>query len=244
MSPRTMSTLRTATTALALALTASRAAAQQEEVIPFHVVGFTAGATTMSVDALNGQLTPAGFAGLSNDGISYGVTGRYAFGRALLGLEAARTAYGEEGLSNGRSDDLSAVQLLATAGYALIAMPRFMAAPILGIGVGQFDVTLRDRNSTARASNAQPTFAEIAQNPGSSSTISGSHLLFSVGGAGDFLVTRGSKSNAGVIFGIRAGYLLAPNRTRWSSNGRDVIAGPDASAAGPFLRVVIGIGGH
>jgi hypothetical protein len=213
---------------------------------PFHALVLTTGATTMSVDAINAALqsaTPV-FAGLSNDGITYGASGYYAFGRALLGADYSRTTFGEEGLSNGRTDDLNSQQILGTVSYAIIATGHLNVFPTLGVGIGHFDVTLRDRAGGAGATAAQPTFAEIAQNPGLETTISGSHLAYSVGGGADYLITRGVPDHAGVVFGVRAGYLLAPNRTTWTAGGRTVVAGPDASAGGPFVRVVVGIGGR
>ena len=183
------------TALLLAALLASSAAAraQRAEQPAFSVLTFATGATFMSVDALNGALTSAAFPGLSNDGISYGVTGHYAVGRAVLGMDAARTTFGEEGLSNGRSDDLNSTILLGTAGYAVYASDRWAAYPILGVGLGHFDVTLRDRNGGTNSSQSQPTFAEVAQSPGSSTTIQGSHLLFSAGAGADFLVTRSAR---------------------------------------------------
>ncbi|MES2178697.1 MAG: hypothetical protein V4550_12630 [Gemmatimonadota bacterium] len=208
----------------------------------FHAVVFTTGATTMSVDALNGVLTTARFSGLSNDGISYGANGYVALGRALLGVDVAKTTYGEEGTSSGRSDDLNAMQFLGTASYNLVATKRMNLFPTLGVGVGRIDITLRDRSGGAAVTTSQPTFAEVAANPGASSVVAGNHLLYSVGGGADFLITRGTGSPAGVVFGVRGGYLIAPNRTTWSTDGRPVLTGPDASAGGPFVRVVVGLG--
>ena len=51
----------------------------------------------------------------------------------------------------------------------------------------------------------------VAQNPGSASTISGSHLLFGVGAGADYLVTRVPTDGVGVVFGVRAGMFVAPN---------------------------------
>jgi hypothetical protein len=198
----------------------------------------------MSVDPMNAVLVGASFPGLSNDGISYGASGYYAFGRALLGADVARTTFGEEGLSNGRSDDLNSTLVLATASYAIVATGRLNLFPMLGVGIGRFDVTLRNRTGGSGAAAPQPTFGEVAQNPGNESTLSGSHLAYSVGGGADYLITRGVPDHAGVVFGVRAGVLLAPNRTTWTSAGRTVIAGPDASAGGPFVRIVVGMGGR
>ena len=197
----------------------------------------------MSVDGLNGMLRNARFAGLSNDGISYGFGGYYAYGRALLGADVSHTAYGEEGLSTGRSDDLNATQMLATVSYAVLATGRVNMFPTFGIGSGRFDVTLHARDGTT-TSNPAPTFDEVAENPGPSSMLSGHHLLYSVGGGADFLVVRRAADKGGVVLGLRGGYLLAPNRTTWTSSGRPVVTGPDASAGGPFLRIVVGVGGR
>lgn len=215
-----------------------------QDTSAFHAIVFTSGAMMMKVDGLNGMLTNAKFAGLSNDGVSYGVSSYYAYGRALLGMDLSHVAYGEEGLSNGRSDDLNATQVLATASYTVVATGRLNVFPQLGIGAGRIDVTLRDRSETAGTAQASPTFDEVAQTPGQSTLVSGHHLLFSVGGGADFLVTRRTSDKVGIVFGARGGYLVAPNRTTWASGGRMVITGPDASAGGPFLRVVIGIGGR
>jgi hypothetical protein len=211
---------------------------------PFHALYVTTGATTMSVDPVNAVLTKNAFAGLSTDGISYGAGGYYAFGRALLGAEYVRTTFGEEGLSSGRTDDLNAQQLAATVSFALVATGRLNLFPTVGVGLGHFDVTLRDRSGGAANSAAQPTWDEVAQSPGAETTLSGSHLLYTVGGGADYLITRGAPDHAGVVFGVRAGFAVAPNRTTWTAAGRTVVAGPDASSGGPFLRIVVGIGGR
>ena len=211
---------------------------------PFHALVFSTGATTMAVDALNSVLTGQRFSGLSNDGIGYGISAHGAFGRALIGADLTRTTFGEEGSSSGRTDDLNATQYLATASYALLSTGRLSIYPALGVGVGHVDVTLRERNAAPAAAANEPTFQTIAASPGAESVLSGNHLLFSLGGGADYLVTRRESSSIGVVFGMRAGMLFAPNRTTWTSGGRAVTAGPDASAGGPFVRVVVGIGGR
>ena len=225
--------------ALVVATATSTLVAQQ----PFHVAALTTGASMMSVDAINVQLANAQFAGLSNDGVSYGASTYLAFGRAMLGADIGVSRFGEEGLNNGRSDKLDARQFLGTVSFAIVSERHLSVFPTLGVGVGSFDVTLSDRGATSTARAGTPTFAEVAANPGRSATIAGSHLLYSVGGGLDYLVTRGS-GDVGIVLGLRAGVLLAPNRTTWSCAGYDVVAGPDASSQGPFLRFVVGVGGR
>ena len=50
----------------------------------FGALQLSTGMAMMSVDALNSRMTPSQFAGLSNDAVSYGVSGYFAYGRALL----------------------------------------------------------------------------------------------------------------------------------------------------------------
>jgi hypothetical protein len=209
---------------------------------PFHAIALSTGMSGMSVDALNARMTPSQFAPLSNDAVSYGASGYLAVGRALLGAEVARAAFGEEGLNNGRTDELNALHALATASYAMVSTERLSIFPQLGVGLGRVDVALRDRSGTG-TTVAEPTFDEVAQAPGAESRMSGRHLLYSFGGGADYLVSRAGAS-AGVVLGVRAGMLASPNRTTWTRDGRSVIAGPDAAAAGPYLRVVVGLGGR
>lgn len=208
----------------------------------FHVAALSTGMSTMSVDALNARVTPTQFAPLSNDAVSFGASGYVAVGRALLGAEVARSSFGEEGLDNGRTDELSALHGVVTAGYALVATEHVSIYPQLGVGLGRVAVSLRDRSGTS-AAQTQPTFDEVAQAPGAESRLTGRHLVYSLGAGADYLVTRAGASR-GVVLGVRAGLLASPNRTTWTRDGETVVAGPDAAVGGPFVRVVVGFGGR
>src|SRR5258708_22820650 len=96
---------------------AEKAGAQSDDARPFHVLALTTGATNMTVDALNTQLAAARFSGLSNQGITYGATGHYAFGRSLIGADVARTTYGNQWLDNARSVDLNSILFPGTASH-------------------------------------------------------------------------------------------------------------------------------
>jgi hypothetical protein len=209
---------------------------------PFHAVVVTTGMSTMSVDGINARMAPAQFAPLSSDAVSFGASGYFAVGRALLGAEAYRATFGEEGLNNGRTDDLSTMQGLVTASYAIVSTRALTVFPQLGVGLGRVEVTLRDRSGTGTTAS-QPTFDEVSQAPGAESKMTGRHLLYSLGGGADYLVTRRGGS-AGIVMGVRAGVLASPNRATWTRNGQSIVAGPDAGAGGPYLRVVVGLGGR
>jgi hypothetical protein len=230
--------------ALALLVAASRSASAQNRGVgegrPFHAVALTTGMSSTSVDPLNARMTPSQFAPLSNDAVSYGASGYVAVGRALLGAEVQRSTFGEEGLNNGRTDQLGTTTGLATVSYAVVATEHLSMFPQLGVGLGRVEVTLRDRNGAATGAT-QPTFDEVAQAPGAESRMTGRHLLYSFGGGADYLVTRRAGS-AGVVLGLRAGLLASPNRATWTRGGQTILAGPDAGATGFYARVVVGIG--
>ena len=196
----------------------------------------------MSVDALNARMTTSQFAGLSNDAVSYGASGYFAYGRALIGAEVHRSAYGEEGLNNGRTDDLSTVQGAINVGYAVLATHHLSLFPQIGVGLGKVDVTLRDRNGT-RSAAVEPSFDEIAHTPGPESQLSAKALLFSAGAGVDYLVAPRGASK-GVVLGLRAGVLASPNRAIWTRGGQSVSAGPDVGPGGGYLRLMVGVGGR
>lgn len=239
---RSRFSLLCACAALVAAASASAQGAGAGAGRPFRMLALSTGMSTMSVDALNARMASSQFAPLSNDAVSYGASGYVTIGRALLGAEAARSAFGEEGLDNGRTDDLSATHGMATVAYAIVATDRLSIFPELGVGLGRVDVALRDRSGVGTTA-AQPTFDEVAQSPGAESRMSGRHLLYGLGGGADYLVSRAGSAK-GVVLGLRAGLLASPNRTTWTRNGEMIVGGPDAAAAGPYLRVVVGLGGR
>ncbi|MEO6528062.1 MAG: hypothetical protein ABIP93_15685 [Gemmatimonadaceae bacterium] len=230
--------------ALVLMLVAGRGASAQSlgagNGYPFNAIVLSTGMGTTSVDPLNARMTAAQFATLSNDAVSYGASGYFALERALIGMDVQRSTFGEEGLNNGRTSDLSTLQGMVTVGYAVAATQRFTLFPQFGVGLGRVEVTLRDRNGGSTTAS-QPTFDEVAQSPGAESNLTARHLLYSVGGGADYLVARRGAS-MGVVMGVRAGLLASPNRATWTRNGQTIVAGPDAGATGPYLRVVVGIG--
>jgi hypothetical protein len=209
---------------------------------PFGVLALSTGMATMSVDALNARMVPSQYASLSNDAVSYGGSGYFSYGRALLGAELHRIAYGEEGLDNGRTDDLSAIQGALNVGYAVVSTKALSVFPQLGVGLGRVSVTLRERNGSPPAW-VEPSFDEIAASPGAESVLQAKVLLYTVGAGADYLVTPRGASK-GVVLGVRAGFQTSPNRAVWTHGGESVSAGPDVGPGGRVVRVTVGVGGR
>lgn len=209
---------------------------------PFGVFALSTGLATMSVDALNARMVPAQYASISNDAVSYGASGYFSYGRALLGAQLHRSAYGEEGLNNGRTDDMSAMQGTLDVGYAVVSSRTLSVFPQLGVGMGRVSVTLRERNG-APPGWVEPSFDEIAASPGAESVLDAKVLLYSIGVGADYLVTPRGASK-GVVLGVRAGVQTSPNRALWTHGGESVSAGPDVGPGGRFVRVTVGLGGR
>lgn len=208
---------------------------------PFHAIALTAGAAALSVDPVNAVLTNSGFSSLPSRAMVGGAAAYFAFGRALLGANVQRARVGERGSGNGRTDDLTANAVAITGGYAVVSTNRLSVYPMVGVGLGRFAVTLHDNSGAPAATATQPTFAELAQSPGAASTLAGTHLVFDVGMGQDYLLKAPAQEGASVTIGVRAGIVAAPNRTTWRSGARTVVAGPDASVGGPYLRVAVGV---
>ena len=118
-------------------------------------------------------------------------------------------------------------------------------APTIGVGRGNYVLTVGDRNGGATAPTAPPpTFSEILDAPGRSSRIAGGQWVFEPMLAGEVLVVRSESQRRGIAIGARVGYRVAPNRPDWEYRGNAVAGGPIDRARGPIVRVTVGVGGR
>lgn len=73
--------------------------------------------------------------------------------------------------------------------------------------------------------------------PSGFSTLSQGSGVVDVGAGGELLL--GSRG-AGPLVGLRLGYVATPFDQGWTRNGRRLRDAPQASVAGPYVRVTIG----
>jgi len=154
-------------------------------------------------------------------------------GKVLLGGEGA-----------GFSQDVSSDTLKATlaggygffdVGYLAYSRENFRLFPFFGIGGGALALRIAERGP-------MPTFSEVLDNPKREVEISAGGMLFQVGLGLDYMLTLKEKEG-GFIFGLRAGYILAPTKADWRMADRDVLGGPDARLTGPYICLTFGGGG-
>lgn len=236
-------------TLLTLAAPSARAQQACDCATPFFParwsVFVSTGGATFTVDQINGHLATNGFAAVSNDAIGFGGGGFGSFGPLRLGAEHVRLDGGSESTAAGLSARIEASYTTLTLGWDLRPRGRLSVAPTLGVGRGNYVLTVGDRNggATVPASPA-PTFAEVVADPGRESRIEGKHWVFEPMLAADLLVVRSAARRRGITIGARVGYRVAPNRPDWEYRGSAVTGGPVDQAKGPIVRLTVGVGGR
>lgn len=213
-------------------------------VAPFSNIFISLGNAFTNVDALNVRFDSTRYDAIAGHGYSIGGGGYFPFGRALFGAEYHDADFGSESTAIGRTNKMQSSYWMATVGYALYTTWQFNFVGYLGVGMGTTRLNVSDRNGGPTvAPGIDPLFNDILNNPGFSSTITGSYTVFQPGLGADYLMLRAKDSHAGVTFGVRFGTTISPHRTTWSYEGRDVVGAPDAGPVGGFVRLSVGIGG-
>lgn len=248
--------MRRATFAIAAALGLAaigvpRAAAQQAcscatPTFPARWSVFvSAGGATFVTDQINAMLTPGGYAAVSNDAIGFGGGGFGSFGPLRIGAEHVRLDGGSESTAGGLSARIEADYTTLTLGWDFRPRGRLSVAPTLGVGRGNYVLTVGDRNGGATPpASPPPTFAEVLAAPGRESRLTGKHWVFEPMLAAEMLVVRSAAQRRGITIGARVGYRVAPNRPDWEYRGTATPGGPVDQAKGPIVRLTVGVGGR
>lgn len=203
------------------------------------------GGGLVQTDGINTLLGAASYFAVSDDAIGFGGGAFTSWGPLRLGAEHVRLDAGSESTPGGRSARLEAQYTTLVVGWDLRPRGRLSLAPSLGVGRGSFDLTVGDRAGGAAApTTPAPTFAEVLASPGTESRIRGAHWVYEPMLAVELLVVRQHAQRRGITVGVRAGYRVAPNRPDWTYHGVAVSGGPVDQAAGPIVRLTIGVGGR
>ncbi len=203
------------------------------------------GGGSVQTDGINMLLSAASYFAVSDDAIGFGGGAFTSWGPLRLGAEHVRLDAGEESTPGGRSARLEAQYTTLVVGWDLRPRGRLSLAPSFGVGRGSFDLIVGDRTGGATAPTAPaPTFAEVLASPGTESRIRGAHWIYEPMLAAELLVVRQRAQRRGITVGVRGGYRVAPNRADWTYRGVAVSGGPVDQAAGPIVRLTIGVGGR
>jgi hypothetical protein len=199
------------------------------------VTYFGVGGNALDTDDLSDRVEARGYGALEPGGIGF-ATARYQFrGRFVGGIEGHMTQRDEA--NNGAFEaKLSGRYATINVGYLALDRPTIKLYPLVGGGYG--DLTLRLYEDAA-----DPDFDGTLDNPRRGSSLSSRGWLLNAGLGGDFIVPirRSEDHTRGLAFGLRAGYLFDLSSGDWEQfSDENVGGGPEASLAGPYLRLLIG----
>ena len=225
----------TAMLAFAITLAVAAPAAAQAELLGPGAAYVSAGVSLMSTGALDDRLDERGYPTFGRSATAFGIGGyRVLSSGAMLGLEATPFFMGEESRDGG---DVSLGGGFATlgVGYAVRFGQRMRVYPRVGIGAGGLTMEFESAADTVDFDDVldAPSPAPIETD----AALSRDGMVFDLGGGAEFL----TGGNGGLLIGVRAGYLFAPWDDEWDLvyQGR-AIDGPDASIAGPYVRLALG----
>ena len=162
----------------------------------------------------------------------------------MLGGEWAGFVFGEEQHAGGEVG-LGGGYGTVGIGYAVDLSSRARVYPRIGIGGGGMGLWIEDEPVE------QVGFDEVLADPIGQPTSSEEGTILS---RGDLVVDLGAGfeflpggRGRGPLIGLRFGYLAAPTGSDWKlegdyTDGDPVSGGPSATIAGPYVRVVVGVG--
>jgi hypothetical protein len=130
-------------------------------------------------------------------------------------------------------------------GYALELSSRARVYPRLGVGGGGMglwiDTETEDEELDWDEALADPDAAQVE--PEREWVLSHGGIVVDLGAGLELLP---GERGRGPMIGLRLGYLATPFTTGWkldgTGNGIPASGGPDATIAGPYVRVVVGVG--
>lgn len=200
---------------------------------------FSAGVSRMATDDLDDRLASRGYPtfGTSATGVSLGAY-RVLAGGLMLGAEWNGLIVGGE-RHEGRDVGLGAGYGTFGIGYLFQLSTRVRVYPRLGVGGGGVGVWIQREEEVG--------FDDVLTDPQPVSdrdpVLSRDGLVVDMGGGVEFLPGGGdlTAGGPGLLVGLRLGYLAAPWSSSWTMYGDEATGGPDASIAGPYLRLSVGM---
>ena len=121
-------------------------------------------------------------------------------------------------------------------GYMAYSMEGLDIYPVIGIGGGGLRLNVVSRRTLS--------FQQVMDTPEQAVQLNTGGFLLNPSLGVDYMLSLSGddKRESGVVFGLRIGYVLAPLKGAWKMDGLDVSGGPQASPAGPYARLTVGLG--
>jgi hypothetical protein len=222
---------------LSVVMGAEPSHAQARESRIGYTAFFAAGVSRIATGELDDRLSASGYPVFGSKPLALNV-GAYRLwhSRWMLGAEWHYLNVGDAE-HQGRVVGLGAGYATLGLAYAVELSPRVRLYPRVGLGLGGMGLWSEEEGDAGSGAddfdgwlanpNTDPDYATLSQ---------GSMVVDFGVGAEVVLSRRGN----GPLVGLRLGYLATPFDQGWTRDGRSVSGAPDATVAGPYVRMVIG----
>ena len=205
----------------------------------FHGAGYiAAGAARTATGSLDDQLAAQQYPRFGPGAGMVGIGGYATIAnRLMLGAEWNGVIKGDQ-KRQGRTIWLGGGYGTLGAGYAFQTSARTRIIPRIGLGVGGLGLTFDSAEDSVGFDDVLTNpDTEVDQTRPFQPTLTRDHSVIDVGFGAEWLPSR---SGRGTFVGLRFGYVVAPSTNGWRFNHRPVRGGPDATIAGPYIRLTLG----
>jgi|GEM_PF-1286204 len=195
-----------------------------------------AGQNVTRFNNLNIFLLQKDYPPVSENYLAYGIGGHVIHNKFIVGIELQRFVEKKRITAKEFNTSILGTYSLLNVGYLLYSKKGLMMYPIFGIGLGQLKLRVRENNIHS--------FEDInSYQRGSDSKTTG--FLTNIGFGLDYFFKFKEKKRGKnkLVVGVRLGYIYAATRSGWSVNHIRVDDGPTTGLGGPYVRVIIGLGG-
>jgi hypothetical protein len=215
---------------------ATESAGAQQGLLGPGAAYVVAGVSAIATGELDSRLAARGYPVFGRTAASVGLGAyRVLASRVMLGGEWHGLIMGEQP-HEGRVVGLGGGYATLGVGYAVELSPRARIYPRLGLGAGGLALW---SESAADTVDFDEALADPRPVPGRQPVLSRDGLVIDVGAGAELL--PGGRGR-GPLIGLRLGYLAARfgSGANWQLYERTAKAGPAATIAGPYVRVVVG----
>lgn len=217
--------------ALAFSVAGTASAEAQADLLGPGAGFIAVGVSGIATEELDDWLAGRGYPTFGSTAVVIGLGGyRILSSGVMLGAEFNGLIMGEEP-HEGRKMGLGGGYVTLGAGYMVNLSPRARVYPRVGVGAGGLGLWVESQDSV--------DFEDVLEGPvpDRATVLNRAGMVVDLGAGAEFLPS----GPGGPLVGLRAGYLALPFDPDWvTSYGHPVRGGPDASIAGPYVRVTVG----
>lgn len=195
-----------------------------------------AGQNMMSFNNLNNFLVQRDFPAVAENHLALGIGGHVIHDKFVVGIEIQRFFEKKRITAKKFNTSILGNYSLLNVGYLIYSKKGLMIYPLFGLGLGRLKLRVIENNIHS--------FEDInSYQKGSTSKTTG--FLINLGFALDYFFNFKEKKRGKnkLVVGVRLGYIYSATRSGWSVNHIHVDDGPATGPGGPYVRVVIGLGG-